>query len=215
MGTHFSLVLRGKCPVCVLIRPVIFIPSKDKPLLSDAEIKGTSICKCSEVNFQTAKSSTLLLFNIFNVQRIDLFLLGKLFHFLDPVKFSGLLSLSLWYFLYHFKIIFSLHLKSLFFPSFPSCSSILLVYSFKKISLPFCIPALNMCWFLRMRWLIREIRTQQSYSLEPFGDTGKSTHIVKLRYCWKDTVCNGSTWEGSLSQISVWVNEHCQEIHAM
>lgn len=95
MGTHFSLVLRGKCPVCVLIRPVIFIPSKDKPLLSDAEIKGTSICKCSKVNFQTAKSSTLLLFNIFNVQRIDLFLLGKLFHFLDPVKFSGLLSLSL------------------------------------------------------------------------------------------------------------------------
>lgn len=144
MGTHFSLVLRGKCLVCVLMRrPVIFIPSKDKPLLSDAVIKGTSICKCSKVNFQTAKSSTLLLFNIYNVQRIDLFLLGKLLHFLDPVKFSGLLSLSGISFtililssLYILKFVFS-KLSFLFFHL--TCLFIL------KNLIPFCIPALNMC----------------------------------------------------------------------
>ena len=130
MGTHFSLVLRGKCPACVLMRrPVISIPSKDKPsylMLKSRAHPFVNVPKLTS-KLQNLVHCCFLTSTVFNLL-ISSFL-GSSFIFW--ILWNSLLySLSLWYFLYHFKIIFSLHLKSLFFPSFPSCSSILLVYSF-------------------------------------------------------------------------------------
>lgn len=67
--------------------------------------KATSINIGSKGNFQTAKSSTLLLFEIYNVKLVDLFLCGKLFFGYCEILLW--FNLSLGYFLHDFKIIFS------------------------------------------------------------------------------------------------------------
>lgn len=93
------------------------------------EIKGTSISIGSKVNFQTSKSSTLLLFKSTMLNLLIFFSVGELFFGYCEILLW--FNLSLWYFLYDFRL-FSLQHKSLFLSKLPFLFFLLTCLFIKK-----------------------------------------------------------------------------------